>query len=349
MPRYTVFCKPLRHLRMVATAICASLVAAAPLPVAGQGAAGQSAAGQSAAGQGADSPVPQSARLEVSARLAENSPPLGDGVHWRVFRQSRGLVTRPGLVVEAQGGTQHFMLAQGQYTLHAAFGLARTIRRLSLAAGQDMRLDLVLDAGGIRLGAVFAGPGDTALQNGAGGQNGTQAQTNRPGAGPASVMTVPPDDVTFDIFLNDFDANGERIRIAQDLRPDTIVRLGAGIYHVVSRYGSVNAEASADVGVQPGKLTEARFSHNAAQVTLRLVSDGGGEAIANTFWSVLTPDGDTVAEFEGAVAQFALAAGPYQVFAQHDDAIYQKDIDVAAGRHGDVELIAGKLQPGSGR
>ncbi len=37
-----------------------------------------------------------------------------------------------------------------------------------------------------------------------------------------------------------------------------------------------------------GKLTEATIQHRAAQITFKLVSDAGGEAIADTAWSILT-------------------------------------------------------------
>ena len=41
----------------------------------------------------------------------------------------------------------------------------------------------------------------------------------------------------------------------------------------------------------PGKLTEAAVYQKAARLTLKLVSEHGGEAIANTAWSVVTPSG----------------------------------------------------------
>jgi hypothetical protein len=62
---------------------------------------------------------------------------------------------------------------------------------------------------------------------------------------------------------------------------------------VISRYGDVNAVVRADLQVDAGKLTEAVMRHSGAEVTLKLVSSEGGEALANTNWTVLTEVGDT--------------------------------------------------------
>lgn len=51
-------------------------------------------------------------------------------------------------------------------------------------------------------------------------------------------------------------------------------------YHVVSAYGSVNATVRSDIRVEAGKLTEATVEHKAAQVTMKLVREKGGEALA---------------------------------------------------------------------
>jgi hypothetical protein len=41
-------------------------------------------------------------------------------------------------------------------------------------------------------------------------------------------------------------------------------------------------------------------THRAAVITLKLVSNKGGEALANTAWSVITPAGDVIKESIGA-------------------------------------------------
>ncbi len=75
-----------------------------------------------------------------------------------------------------------------------------------------------------------------------------------------------------------------------------MIRLNAGAYHIVSTYGDANATVRADVTVEPGKITEATVKHAAAPVTFKLVQAAGGEALADTKWSILTTTGDVVKE-----------------------------------------------------
>ncbi len=50
-----------------------------------------------------------------------------------------------------------------------------------------------------------------------------------------------------------------------DIRAGAIARLPAGVYHVVSRYGGLNAVRSADVTVDAGKLTRVSLRHAAGK------------------------------------------------------------------------------------
>ncbi|HEV1999818.1 MAG TPA: hypothetical protein VGQ97_04975, partial [Xanthobacteraceae bacterium] len=95
-----------------------------------------------------------------------------------------------------------------------------------------------------------------------------------------------------------------------------------------------------DVRVEPARLTDATVHHRAAQITLRLVSSPGGEAIANTAWSVLTPGGDTIKESIGAFPSVVLAEGEYVAVARHDGRIYSENFKVQTGRDRDVEILA---------
>jgi hypothetical protein len=86
-------------------------------------------------------------------------------------------------------------------------------------------------------------------------------------------------------------------------------------------------------------LTEATIQHRASQVGFKLVSEEGGEAIADTAWSVLTSGGDIVAESVSAFPVMVLAEGQYTAVARNKDEIFQKDFEVKAGANMDVELL----------
>jgi len=125
-----------------------------------------------------------------------------------------------------------------------------------------------------------------------------------------------------------------------------VLRLSAGTYHVISRYGNVNAVVRADIHVEAGKLTQAVMRHTGAEVTLKLVSTEGGEALANTSWTVTTEDGVTLNESVGAFPTLILAAGNYTAVAKHEDQIYSRDFKVEAGLERDIEVrLADIVQP----
>ena len=107
---------------------------------------------------------------------------------------------------------------------------------------------------------------------------------------------------------------------------------------MISRYGNVNAVVRADIQVEAGRLTEATMRHTGAEVTLKLVSEEGGEALANTSWTVTTQDGIEVNESVGAFPTLVLAAGKYTAVAKHQDRIYSRDFTVEAGLERDIEV-----------
>jgi len=89
--------------------------------------------------------------------------------------------------------------------------------------------------------------------------------------------------------------------------------------------------------------------HTGAEVTLKLVSDEGGEAIANTSWAVTTQDGITVHESVGAFPTIILAAGTYTAVAKHGGQIYSRDFTVETGLNRDIEVrLADVVQPETG-
>lgn len=252
----------------------------------------------------------QGGKITLSAQLFTDGPEITRGVTWRVFSPQADEQGKLPLIASAQGGTSNFELAPGAYLVHAAFGRAGATKRIIV--GREPRLEnLVLDAGGVKLDAILSGG-----------------------------VPIPPAKLKFSIYEADAAVHSERALIIPDVAPNTVVRLNAGTYHVVSTYGSVNAVIRADIRVEAGKLTEATVEHRAAQITLKLVRDEGGEAIADTSWSVLTDSGDVVREMVGAFAPMVLAEGTYTAIAKNRERIYQKDFTIVPGRNQDVEVLA---------
>ncbi|MEI9899669.1 MAG: hypothetical protein WDN31_05430 [Hyphomicrobium sp.] len=198
-------------------------------------------------------------------------------------------------------------LAPGEYVVHVAYGQAQASDTLTVAPGQNTKA-LILDAGALRLTAAVTGD-----------------------------VPIPLDLLTFDVFTTGED--GESVPVAQGLGPDEIVTLNAGIYHVVSHFGSINAVVRADLRVEPGQMTEATLYHRAAQVAFKLVSEPGGEAIADIEWTVLTPDGETVFSDLGAFPETVLAEGDYTVLAKRGEAVFNREFEVQPGPLREVEVL----------
>jgi hypothetical protein len=95
----------------------------------------------------------------------------------------------------------------------------------------------------------------------------------------------------------------------------------------------------ADVTVEPGKITEATVKHAAAPVTFKLVQSAGGEALADTKWSILTTTGDVVKENTGALPTHILAVGDYAVVANHNGESYTSKFSVTAGDAKQIEVV----------
>jgi len=248
--------------------------------------------------------------ITLAAQLTEKGADIPRGLVWRVFSPNPDENGALPLIASAKGGTLHFDLDPGSYLVHATFGRAGATKRITVGR-ENKRENLVLDAGGLKLDAVLSGG-----------------------------VRIPADKLRFSIYESDPDLGGDRALILPDVKPNTVVRLNSGTYHVVSNYGSVNAVIRADIRVEAGKVTEAQVEHRAAQLTMKLVREKGGEAIADTAWSVLTDAGDIVKESVGAYASMVLSEGDYTVVAKNRDRIYQRDFTVEAGRNQEVEVVA---------
>jgi len=247
-------------------------------------------------------------KLTLAASLEEDSDEIPSGLVWRIY----GTVENDGklpLLATGEGGTNTFDLPPGDYLVHAAFGRAGATKRITL--GPDpLWENFVLDAGGLKLSAVLP--------------------EGRP---------VSNDTLSFSIYESNTDANGQRALIVPDIKPGRIVRLNSGVYHIVSSYGAVNAVVRSDIRVEAGKLTEATVEHRAAEMTMKLVRESGGEAIADTSWSILAENGDSVREVVGPYATMVLAEGNYTAVARNRDRLYEKDFTVVPGRNQEVEVL----------
>ena len=244
--------------------------------------------------------------LSVSAQFSGDQGQIRSGLDWRVFR-----IAPDGdlaIVRRSRESAPVFLLERGDYAVHVSYGLAGTAKRVTVGDA-PVSEKFTLAAGALRFAATVG------------------------------EQPIPRSKVTFTVFQPS-PGDPEGHQLASGIHAGEAVRLPEGMYHVVSTYGDTNATVRADIKVESGKLTDATLRHRAATMTLKLVENAGGEALADTNWSVFSPGGDIVQESVGAFATMTLAEGFYSVVARHAGKTYARDFKVETGRDGDVEVLA---------
>lgn len=250
--------------------------------------------------------------LILSARLVEDGEIIPSGLIFRIFEPETGPEGKLPLVATASGGKATLKLPAGPYLVHASFGRAGATRRINIEPHGKSAESLVLDAGGLKLSARL--PDESRISG---------------------------NKVRFAIYEKLSGVPDERgPLVLPDVKPDSVIRLPAGDYHIVSDYGSVNASTGVDIRVDAGKLTDASVEIAASEVTLKLVRNAGGEAIADTSWIIQSNSGEKLAERVGAFTTLVLAEGEYNIIARNRDQFYTQRVSIAPGRSEEIEVVA---------
>jgi hypothetical protein len=250
--------------------------------------------------------APTQGALALSARFGRDLPLINGGLHWRVFRIGQDGV--PHVIKEDKSSAPTFVLPPGAYVVNVGFGLASATKAVQLHA-EPVKEVFEIPAGGLRFeGRV----GDAHILHG---------------------------QISFDLYKGSQFEPGDKRPIASAILPGDVVLVPEGTYYIVSRYGDANSTVRSDIRVAASKLTDVTVNHHAATVTLKLVSERGGEARANTQWSVLTPGGDVVRESIGAFPRVILAEGEYRVIARNDNKTYEGSFHVVNGVDGEIEIV----------
>jgi hypothetical protein len=247
--------------------------------------------------------------LALSARFGKDSLPIGGGLTWRVYAAKADATGNFKLVKEDKSPSPTLVLPTGAYIVHVGFGLATAVKPVDLR-GPSVHEEFDLPAGGLRI------------------------------EGKVGDVRIPAGQISFDVYKGSQFEAGDRRPIAERVMTSDVVVVPEGTYYIVSNYGDANSVVRSDIRVQAGKLTDITVTHRAAAITLKLVSDRGGEALANTAWSVLTPGGDVIKESIGAFPRVVLAEGDYHLIARNEGKIYQRDFKVVTGVDGEVEVLA---------
>lgn len=247
--------------------------------------------------------------LQAAARFGRDAPAITAGLHWRVYSDRPDANGGFRLIKEDRTAQPTFVLPQGNYIVHVAFGLASTAKPVQVRTDGSREL-FDIPAGGIRL------------------------------EGKVGDVKIPTGQISFDIYKGSQFEQGERRPISSNVLTGEVALVPEGTYYILSKYGDGNSVVRSDIRVQSGKLTDVSVTHRAAVIMLKLVPQRGGEALANTDWAVMSPAGDVISESKGAFPRVILAEGEYKVIARNDNRTYQHDLKVITGVDGEIEVLA---------
>jgi hypothetical protein len=247
--------------------------------------------------------------LALSAKYGKDLPTVTGGLVWRIYTDKPDATGLFKLVREEHSPTPNIVLAPGSYVVHVSLGLASAVRPITLKA-DTTREAFELPAGGLRI------------------------------EGRVGTTKIPTGQVTFNIYKGSQFDTTERAPIAQNIPAGDVALIPEGTYYLISNYGDGNSVVRSDIRVQAGKLTDVTVTHRAALIMLKLVSEKGGEALANTAWSVLTPGGDIIKESIGAFPRVVLAEGEYRAIAKNEGKVFERSFNVVNGVDGEIEVVA---------
>jgi hypothetical protein len=228
---------------------------------------------------------------------------------WRVFADKPDETGIFKLIREDRGATPNIVLPPGGYVVHVTMGLVSAVRPVTLKSETD-RESFVLPAGGLRI------------------------------EGRVGTSRIPANQISFAIYKGSQFEGGERASLVPNVAAGDVALLPEGTYYIISNYGDANSVVRSDIRVQASKLTDVVITHRAAVITLKLVSDKGGEALANTAWSVITPGGDVIKESIGAFPRVVLSEGEYRAIAKNEGKVFERPFNVVNGVDGEVEVVA---------
>lgn len=244
--------------------------------------------------------------LAMRATFGERGGEIPGDLVWRIYSVRGGDVQ---FVTKSEVPRPSFVLPAGQYAVHVSHGLATAMREVNVG----------------ELGSVASIP----VNVGALSVSGYLGIPERP---------IPPARQKLTLYIPT--ANNSEGKLVTDiLKPHSRLNLPEGTYHLVSTYSGSNSVVRTDVKIETGKVTEAVVNHRAATMTLKLVRQAGGVALAGAEWTIETPGGDIVAEAVGAFPSVDIGEGSYNVLARHNDREYRGQMKVEGGINRDFEIV----------
>jgi hypothetical protein len=234
--------------------------------------------------------------LELSASLDGDGGTINRDIDWTLRDASGAVVFQRSLPIAV------ISLKPGDYTLELGYGAARMSQQLTLLEGNQLRINFILNIGGIRILPRLKGL--AAL--------------------PAPSQTK--------VYANSGHDKGKLVATSQI--PGEILRVASGDYRIESRFMSGNAVAVTDVNVKPGIMSAVEIDHIAGYARLTATSD----AVHGILWQISTSAGENLVEQEAQSLAVVLKPGTYTARAQIGTEVRTAQFVIKAGEASDIAL-----------
>jgi hypothetical protein len=234
--------------------------------------------------------------LELSASLDSDGGTITRDIDW-TLRDSDG-----DIVFQRSRPVAVMSLKPGDYTVELAYGMAHMSQRLTLLEGNQLRVNFILNIGGIRILPRLKG-----------------------------LATLPVPSET-KVYANSGADKGRLIATSEI--PGEILRVVSGEYRVESRFMPGNAVAVTDVTVKPGIMSSVEIDHIAGYARLTATTD----AVHGILWQVTSSTGENLLEQEAQSLTLILKPGTYTARAQIGAELRTAQFVVKAGEASDIAL-----------
>ena len=244
--------------------------------------------------------------LTLNARISQDGSILSRGVVWRIFNAEPKKNGEMVLLNKSETSPAQFLLKSGDYIVHASYGYAQVSETINVS--ENTQKTIILNSGALRLNAAIVGD-----------------------------IPISSSEMKFDVSTAAL-SEEDRVIVARDVKPNSMINLNAGNYNVISKFGNINARVSADLKVEPGQITDATLYHRAGRVSFKLVSEAGGRAIPDVDWEIKTVEGKTIFTSMSAFPSTILSEGDYSIIAKRGQNIYNRDFSVQPGPAREIEV-----------
>ena len=250
--------------------------------------------------------------LRLRGQITSSTAPITRPIDWAAYKVEDAKADRWRKIASVATPVASISLPPGQYVVRATYGAARAAKVLVVKPGKRIDATFILNAGGLRVLPALA------------------------------FMDTPKGVIAKHwIFGAVPSENGKRRLFAQSDLVGEVIRLNAGTYSLVSRFGNANAVVETDVTIRPGMLTEVEINHKVGLVTLRLSGAAQGNASGEPVkWQLVDSKGTIVFRAEGNETAQVLVPGSYRATAEYRGKSYSSDFAVEIGEKKTVEITA---------